>query len=154
MNDQILPSSSSTVAPTSQAGELKLWTPRLISVLTFLFGFPCGFVLAAINWHRMGLRIKARVHLLLGAFAMLIAILISVLLPQIPRFVWFGVNAAIAWYLANQLKTDIANLESAGTTVRADNWLIGTLISLGVVVLYLTSALVVAAIAEYLLSPR
>ena len=45
---------------------IALWTPRFIAVVSLLFGFPAGFVLAPMNLRRMGLNVQARNYLLGG----------------------------------------------------------------------------------------
>ncbi len=57
-----------------ESNAVSLWGPRTIGWLTLVlevmfippFGVASGFTLASLNWHRMGIRHKARTHLLVG----------------------------------------------------------------------------------------
>jgi hypothetical protein len=47
----------------------KIWSPRIIGWITLLCGVATGLIVASINWARMGYRLKAALHGLLGVGA-------------------------------------------------------------------------------------
>lgn len=61
MNDSL--STTLVEPPESKSPTTKLWTPRLIGIVTLLVGFPSGMVLTSINSARMNVRSKALVRL-------------------------------------------------------------------------------------------
>jgi hypothetical protein len=149
MSGSISSSGSSTaqsaVAPT------RLWTPRVIAVATFLFGFPSGITLAALNWRRMGLGKKALLHLavaLIGAVITILLIFEST--SGIGRPLGLIVNFGVLFYLNNQMQRDITKFEAENHFTENDNWLIGGLIALGVAVLYLAIGVFIALLSAVL----
>ena len=113
------------------ASPIKLWTPTTIGVLTFFFMFPSGILLASINWFRMGLARKAINHLLAGFFGTIAFVL---MLPFIPgnraRGLVYLVNLGIAYYLSQQIKKDIGNVNQDNQEIQDAHWFRGFIISL------------------------
>lgn len=116
------------------ASAVVVWTPGVIAFVTFLFGFPSGIVLAAINWYRMEMRSKANLHLLIGGLGLLLVLLVFLLVPNAPGY-WVGwfVNILVLTYLRFRMKEDIERIK-VGHPVRNANWLAGLGLGLGVLV--------------------
>ena len=130
---------------------IKLWTPTTIGVLTFFFMFPSGILLASINWLRMGLSRKAVYHLLVGFFG---TIAFVMMLPFIPgnraRGLVYLVNFGIAYYLSQQIKKDIGNINQANQEIQDIHWFKGFLISLLMYGFYVILVFVVLIIFDTL----
>ncbi len=115
-----------SVLPVSQPlPTIKLWTPKVISLLTFFIGFPSGITLASINWIKMGMVRKAIVHLL----GLIVSIVVLILLPDnFGRLFGLAVNLACVAYLRRQMEEDIKTITNH--TVQSAYWLSGLLTSL------------------------
>lgn len=119
--------------PTINSKSKRLWSAHIIGWTTLFFGVVSGFVIAAINWARMGYKIKALIHFLI---AIIIACLYAFILQDylgissslsVPEFsirLIIGlvlVFLAIA-YLHTATRKDIENLRQHGENIEDWNW--------------------------------
>ena len=142
MQEQI--SNVSAQPAISSTPPVKLWTPSFIAGVTFLLGFPAGIVIASINWMRMNLNNKAILHLVIGAVGTFIFLIVLLFLPgNASRIAGFVVNLGILFYLQQQMKQDIESF-SASNRVENAGQLGGCLIGLGILVLFLITAFLLA----------
>ena len=143
----------SSVRPTAVDGasgsSTKLWWPRDVGVVAFLFGFPAGLGLAARNWFRLGRRRKAYAHLVAGAAALLLI----TLLPSGGTSVAGALSLGIAIYLYLQTRTDNEKLVLSGRVVERAGTLSGIATSLGAWALLLVPSIVVAFVLVFV-GPR
>jgi len=107
---------------------VRLWTPGVVALTAFLFGFPGGIVLASINWVRMGLTSKASAHLVGGAIGALLLVVFLIQLPSL-RELAVLINVGVLYYLQNQIKNDLETF-TANHEVQPAHWLSGFLIGL------------------------
>lgn len=127
------PISNTHLQPAVPPGpSVKLWTPGFIAAVSFLLGFPAGIVLASINWTRMKMNNKALTHLIGGAIAALIFVLILLLTPTtVGRVVGIVFNVGALFYLQQQMKKDLAGFQISNKVEKAGE-LGGCLIGLGI----------------------
>jgi len=145
MTEPLLPPSFPPTDPS--APTVKLWTPRAISVITFLLGYPGGAAMAIINWIRMGLKKKAINHLiafLVGTAALAAALAFST--GGTSRYLGLVVNVGIMLYLSAQMTTDIAEFKAANPNVEDAHWSSGCLLGLLGIALLLAISFSVAPI--------
>lgn len=149
MNDE-----SSVVSPSSDPVHIKLWAPGLISVLTFLFGFPGSMVLASINWLRMERKQKAISYMILCGLAMITVVLMGITQPTGSfRLYSFLLNIGMLMYLYNETLADINKLKASGHIVENASWVGGLLISLGMMVVRFLMSALAALIYAILYAP-
>jgi hypothetical protein len=143
MSDQIASTFDQTSASLLPA--VKLWTPRAVGMTTFFLGFPGGIVLASINWMRMGLKNKAISHLIGGAIGAFVFILVLLFTPQtLGRVLGLVINLGMLYYLQSQTTKDIGAFRASNHAVENASGFSGCLIGIGMFVLLLGSAFVIA----------
>jgi hypothetical protein len=126
---------------------VKLWTPAVIGLITFLLGYPGGLVMAILNWIRMGLINKAISHLIVGAAGTLAyVVLLAQLTGDVGNLLACLVNIAMIFYLHNQIKQDIAAFKACNHEVQNAHWLGGVLIGIVMLGAYLALAFVVGVL--------
>ncbi len=140
---------SAVVSPSSDPIHIKLWAPGLISILTFLFGFPGSMLLASINWLRMERKQKAITHFILCGLGMITVVLMGISQPAGSfRLYSFLLNIGMLMYLYNETRTDISKLKAAGYIVENASWVGGLFICMGMMLArYLMVVLVVLIFA-------
>lgn len=142
MQGQMTDLSAQPAAPL--APSVKLWTPGFIAAVTLFLGFPAGIVLAAINWMRMRMNDRAVMHLIVGAAGTVIFMAVIILTPgTVGRLLALVVNIGVLFYLRWQMKKDINTFQTANK-VETAGWPGGCLIGLGIFLLYLLFAFVLA----------
>lgn len=118
---------------------IHVWTPMTIQVITFIFGFPVGVILAALNWQRLGLQRKAVTHLLGGGW-MLFGLGTSELWLPDPLFGWLiaiGLFVTMPLYLERAMRRDLAAYNTAMQPVLAAQGWQGVLLGFGLLVGYI-----------------
>ena len=107
---------------------IKLWTPMVISLMTFFLGFPSGIVLASINWIRMDLKGKALIHILGG----IVGLLAIRLFPEgTGQLLGLVINLGYMTYLHQQMKNDLDTVTNAN--IQYAHWFGGLLISIATI---------------------
>jgi hypothetical protein len=133
---------------------VKLWTPAVIGLITFLLGYPGGLVMAILNWIRMGLINKAINHLIVGVAGTLAYVVLSARLTEdVGRLFALMVNIAMITYLHNQMGQDIAAFKACNHEVQNAHWLGGLLIGIVMLGIFLALAFVVGVFMALLNVP-
>jgi hypothetical protein len=118
-----------------------IWSARVIGWITLLFGISSGFVVASINWFKMGKKAKAALHLGIGLF---IACLNALFIQDHLRLSYYHsinekslrVIASLALtfiaiaYLYTTTRKDIEALQQTKEFIRPWNWFFAALIGL------------------------
>lgn len=120
---------------------VRVWSPMTIRLITFLFGFPVGVILAAINWRRLGLHRKAAAHLVGGGW-MLFGLSTSDLWLPDPLFILLigiGLFVTMPLYLGREVARDIAACQTATQPVLEANGWQGFLLGFGLSVGYIVA---------------
>ena len=139
MQEQI---SNTPMQAVPAAPPVKLWTPGFIAGVSFLLGFPAGFVLASINWIRMKMNDKAMIHLVIGGIITLIFIPLLIFTSStIGRVVGIVFNLGTLFYLQQQMKKDLETFQLQNKVEKAGE-LGGCLIGLGILVTFLIVVIV------------
>ena len=109
---QLEPGDDQAEPSAAPAQPLALWSASEIGIGSFLLGFPAGLGVAARNWYRLGQHRRAYLHLLIGAIALTV-----ILLVRLPTAVSLGISVAVSAYLYLQVKADHVRLSAAGRPV-------------------------------------
>lgn len=144
MSEQL---SITTVKPLEYpSNPVKLWSPAVIGLITFILGYPGGLTMAVINWKRMGFIKKAISHLVVGAAGTAACVvLLTRMAGEEARLFGLLVNIAMITYLHNQTNQDIAAFKACNHEVKNAHWLGGVFISFVVWGLFLALAIAVEA---------
>ena len=123
---------------------VKLWTPGFIAGVSFFLGFPAGIVLASINWMRMKMNDKATIHLIGGAIAAFVFIVLLLFTPStVGRVLGIVFNLGALFYLQQQMKKDLEVFQLSNKVDKAGE-LSGCLIGLGILLAFLLVIFVLA----------
>ncbi len=134
---QVQPGPPPAVAPAQPRREpVALWSHTVVGAVAFLLTPPAGLVLAALNYRRMGLVDKARVHAILaGVGTVLFAVL--ALAGGVGRLLIVVMGIGLYFYLYERMRADLAAFTAADHEVHSAPWGLGGLIGLGVAALVL-----------------
>ena len=129
------------------ASAVKVWTPRVVGVSSFLLGFPGGLLLASINRWRLGFAREARTLLLLGIAGLVVWNLTVLLIPGEAWQCLSGlINVGLAYLLYRLTKADILKYEAANPEVQNRGWLLAVAIGLGAILLYWATSVAIGAL--------
>ena len=134
------------LASESEQLSLELWTPAMVGWITFLLGFPSGVLLACLNWQRMGLKNKARLHALLTVLG--IVVLTSVILTSSTAIGFAGLiaNLFVVFYLRNETASDTQLFEATGYEIKEANTSLGCLLSLLGILVFVVAVFLVSMV--------
>jgi hypothetical protein len=118
-----------------------IWSARVIGWVTLFFGIESGFIVASVNWFRMGYKTKAFIHI---AIAILIASVNTLFLQDYLRLsshlsikdysirllISFGLIFLAIAYLHSTTRKDIELLQENGKSIKNWNWFFAVLIGL------------------------
>ncbi len=118
-----------------------LWSARVIGWITLFFGIESGFIVASINWFRMGYKAKAFIHV---AIAILIACVNAFFLQDyikassylstseytVRLLIRFCLIFLAIAYLHTATRKDIHKLLESGMAIKNWNWFFAVLIGL------------------------
>ena len=148
-----------TTTETNLRPSARLWGTLLIGVVTILFTFPAGMLLAVLNWQRMGMARKARRHLILGmvglyGVAFMLAALVTnqqiAIPPLVLQILYIVINVPVFFYLRREMDQDTDAYAFAGNEVYPANPLVGLAIGIGILLvlffLYFASVILLASL--------
>lgn len=128
----------------SLAGDvLTLYSASKVALISFLFGFPAGLMVASVNWSRMGLGNKIKPHLVAAVVASL-ALGFVAASPLRPCSTVLGLlfSLAFSFYLYRTTENDIDSFSKRDVYFEDGGWLGGFAFGLlGLVGFYLLAGL-------------
>lgn len=148
-----------TTTETTLRPSARLWGTLLIGVVTILFTFPAGLLLAVLNWQRMGMARKARRHLILGmvglyGLAFMLAVIVTnqqfAVPPLFLQILYIVINVPVFFYLRREMDQDTDAYAFAGKEIHNANPILGLAIGFGILLvlffLYFASVILLASL--------
>ena len=128
---------------------VRLYTPGMISLLTFLTAFPGGYILMILNWRRMGKRDKEQSYVFGLVFSSLLMFLLLPFYMQ-TGFGAFIINMAFGIYFYNEMTNAMTAYEQIGNRYIKENLFTGCLIGILAVIAWIIMAALLAGAINFL----